>query len=113
MSRLSACGQLVMCKPHKQAVCPTFYELFVWQQADKNIQLEFVLKVLMGNYKEITLKNLSEIIDSLCSKIRLIKNTDSLQGFNEVMKKLLFDQNYEHCHSSEHVLTRSTLRHSL
>ena len=27
----------------------SFYELFVWQQADKNTQIEFVLKVLMGN----------------------------------------------------------------
>jgi hypothetical protein len=25
-----------------------FYEIFVWQSADKNEQIDFVLKILMG-----------------------------------------------------------------
>ena len=68
----------------------SFYELFVWQQADKNTQIEFVLKVLMGNQTEISFKKLGQSIDFMCSKIHLAKNSDSLEGFNEVMKKLIY-----------------------
>ena len=77
----------------------TFYDLFVWQQADKTSQIEFVLKVLMGEAPEVTYKRLSEAIDFMCSKIRLAQSSDSLDGFNEVMKKLIFGKEYEKCGS--------------
>jgi len=51
-----------------------FYELFVWQQATKKSQIEFVTKLLMGMNSEISYKNLSKSIDVMCSKINLLDN---------------------------------------
>lgn len=49
-----------------------FYELFVWQQAAKQNQIDFVLKILMGTASEINFEKLSSMIDLMCSKINLV-----------------------------------------
>jgi hypothetical protein len=67
-----------------------FYELFVWQQASKSLQVDFVAKVLMRNGNTISYRKLSEVIDYMCSKINLLDQSESMNGFNEVMKKLIF-----------------------
>ena len=53
----------------------------------------------MSSFPEVTFKKLADSIDFMCSKIHLTQNTDSLEGFNEVMKKLIFGTEYENCES--------------
>lgn len=69
-----------------------FYNIFVWQQASKNEQIDFVCKLLMGEQNIQTFSELSSRIDYFCGKIKLMNNHESLAGFNEVMKKLIFGQ---------------------
>lgn len=49
-----------------------FYSIFIWQQATKTEQIEFVIKLLMGYQNEIMFAELNEKIDFICSKISLV-----------------------------------------
>lgn len=89
-----------------------FYEIFIWQQATKQTQIEFVMKLLIGINNQTTYKKLSDCIDLLCSKINLTENKESLCGFNEVMKKLIFGAEYPKS-QSEAIMSKDTLSHSL
>lgn len=72
----------------------TFYELFIWQQASKQTQIQFVLKLLMGTQSQVPCQKIANKIDFLCSRIRLDGATDCIDGFNEVMKKLIFGNRF-------------------
>lgn len=47
----------------------TFYDIFVWQIAEKKEQMEFVTKLLMQELKEKLIIDISKVIDLICSKI--------------------------------------------
>lgn len=69
--------------------------------------------MLMGSATEISFDNLSSMIDLMCSKINLVEHKDSLSGFNEVMKKLIFGAHYEYAHNPNFYMTRKNLCYSL
>ena len=72
----------------------TFYDIFVWQIAEKKEQIEFVAKLLMQDFKEKLIIEISKVIDMICSKINIDNFNKSLDNFNEVMKKLIFGDDY-------------------
>ena len=72
----------------------TFYDIFVWQIAEKKEQIEFVAKILMQEFKEKLIIEISKVIDMICSKINIDNFNKSLDNFNEVMKKLIFGDDY-------------------
>lgn len=48
-----------------------FYDIFVWQTADKREQMEFVGKLLMKELKEQSIVEIAKVIDIICNKIRI------------------------------------------
>jgi 5-carboxymethyl-2-hydroxymuconate isomerase len=90
-----------------------FYNIFVWQNADKREQVEFVVKLLMKDSSERPIAEVSKAIDAICRKIRLENFNKSLENFNEVMKKLIFGDDYEYSNRKEYYLTRKALVESL
>lgn len=53
------------------------------------------------------------MIDTVCRKIHLENFNKSLENFNEVMKKLMFGDDYEFSSRNEYYLTRKALVESL
>ena len=90
-----------------------FYNIFVWQNADKKEQIEFVTKLLMKESMEKPITEVSKVIDSICRKIHLENFNKSLDNFNEVMKKLIYGDDYEYSDRKEYYLTRKALIESL
>lgn len=90
-----------------------FYNIFVWQSADKREQVDFVAKLLMKDAAEKSLADISKVIDTICRKIHLENFNKSLENFNEVMKKLMFGDDYEYSSRKEYYLTRKALVESL
>ena len=91
----------------------TFYSIFVWQVADKKQQIEFVCKILMKELNERPISEIGRTIDLVCSKISLDTFNKSLENFNEIMKKLLFGDDYVFVDRREYYLTRKALMESL
>lgn len=48
-----------------------FYDIFVWQTANKKEQMEFVGKLLMKELKEQSIVEIARVIDNICNKIRI------------------------------------------
>jgi len=48
-----------------------FYNIFVWQCADKREQIDFVARLLMRDAPERPLAEISKVIDTVCRKIHL------------------------------------------
>jgi hypothetical protein len=90
-----------------------FYDIFVWQTVDKKGQMQFVAQILMQNSKERSIVEIGRTIDLVCGKINIEQFNKSLESFNEVMKKLLFGDDYEHAERREYYLTRRALLESL
>lgn len=59
-----------------------FYNIFVWQSADKKEQIDFVARLLMKDAPEKPLADISKIIDTICAKIHLENFNKSLENFN-------------------------------
>lgn len=59
-----------------------FYNIFVWQSADKKEQVDFVTRLLMKDASEKPLAEISRVIDTVCRKIRLENFNKSLDNFN-------------------------------
>ena len=90
-----------------------FYDIFVWQIASKKIQMEFVAKLLMQDCKERLIMEISRVIDLICSKINIDHFNKALSNFNEVIKKLMFGDDYEYSDRKEYFITRKALLESL
>jgi hypothetical protein len=60
----------------------TFYDIFVWQIAEKKEQMEFVAKILMQEFKEKLIFEISKVIDLICGKINIDNFNKSLDNFN-------------------------------
>ena len=48
-----------------------FYNIFVWQSADRREQIEFVVKLLMREASERPICEIGSTIDLICRKIHL------------------------------------------
>ena len=48
-----------------------FYNIFVWQSADRREQIEFVVKLLMREANERPICEIGSTIDLICRKIHL------------------------------------------
>lgn len=90
-----------------------FYDIFVWQIAEKKQQMAFVVKLLMREAQEKSIVEIGRVIDSICQKIHIESFNKSLSNFNEVMKKLIFGDDYEHAEQREYYITRKALMESL
>lgn len=87
----------------------SFYNIFVWQNANLDEQITFVTRLLMGESRERPIVGIARVIDRVCSKIHIENFSKSLDNFNEVMKKLLFGDDYEYSSRKEYYLTRKAL----
>jgi hypothetical protein len=87
----------------------SFYNIFVWQNASLDEQITFVTRLLMGESRERPIVGIAKVIDRVCSKIHIENFSKSLDNFNEVMKKLLFGDDYEYSSRKEYYLTRKAL----
>ena len=90
-----------------------FYDIFVWQIAGKKAQIEFVSRMMMRDSKERSIVEVGEIIDLICRKINIDQFNKSLNDFNEVVKKLIFGDDYENSDKKEYYMTRKALHESL
>ena len=75
--------------------------------------MEFVSKLLMQDHKEKLILHIGQTIDLICSKINIDNFKKSLDNFNEVMKKLIFGDDYENAARREYCVTRKALMESL
>ena len=66
----------------------------------------------MGEQAITSFSELSQKIDYFCGKINLM-NHESLEGFNEVMKKLIFGQEYESIEEDDRYMTKDEVKMSL
>lgn len=67
----------------------------------------------MKESMEKPITEVSKVIDSICRKIHLENFNKSLDNFNEVMKKLIYGDDYEYSDRKEYYLTRKALIESL
>jgi hypothetical protein len=67
----------------------------------------------MKELKEQSIVEIAKVIDVICGKIRIEQFNKSLDNFNEVMKKLIFGDDYENAERREYYLTRKALIESL
>lgn len=67
----------------------------------------------MGENNELPISTISDRIDFICGKINLEDLNHSLENFSEIMKKLLFGEEYVFALKNEYFLTRKALRDSL
>jgi hypothetical protein len=58
-----------------------FYDIFVWQNAERDEQIRFVTNVLMGENTELSIIKISKIIDLICQKINIETINNSLDNF--------------------------------
>lgn len=59
-----------------------FYDIFVWQIAQKKQQMEFVVRILMQDFKQKLIIEISKTIDLICSKINIDNLNKSLENFS-------------------------------
>lgn len=67
----------------------------------------------MQDCKERLILEIGKTIDMICSKINIDNLNKSLDHFNEVMKKLIFGDDYENSERREYYITRKALMESL
>lgn len=60
----------------------SFYNIFVWQNANKTEQIDFVTKILIKESTERPIYEIGKTIDLICSKINLDNFSKSLKNFN-------------------------------
>jgi hypothetical protein len=67
----------------------------------------------MSSRSELEICKISDRIDRICANINLDDLNHSLDNFSEIMKKLLFGEEYVFAMKNEYFLTREALRDSL
>ena len=63
----------------------------------------------MKNQRERSIVEIGRVIDIICEKIAIDQFNKSLDDFNEVVKKLIFGDDYDNSDRKEYYITRRAL----